>query len=157
MMSDIKIIECDFSNSEHCAKLVQLMNDYISDKMGGGDLIKGEKESQLIEGLKNHPSKLILFATYKNEIAGLTNCFINFGTFAVAPFVNIHDVIINRNFRGKGLGKALMKGIIEKAKDLKCAKITLEVREDNTTAQNLYKSLGFDECESKMFFWSKYL
>lgn len=156
-MNKIEVFDCDFNNSNHCIKLVQLMNDYITDEMGGGELIEGEKVNQLIQGLKNHPSKLILFVSLNNEIAGLTNCFINFGTFAAAPFINIHDIIINKAFRGNGLGRVLMISIIEKANQLKCAKITLEVREDNRTAQNLYKSLGFNECAPRMYFWSKYI
>lgn len=155
-MNNIKVFNCDFNNSLHCEKLVQLMNDYIKDEMGGGDLIEGEKVQQLIQGLTNHPSKLILLVSINDEIAGLTNCFINFGTFAAAPFINIHDIIINKSFRGNGLGRILMHSIIEKANELGCAKITLEVREDNKTAQKLYKSLGFDECNPRMYFWTKY-
>jgi ribosomal protein S18 acetylase RimI-like enzyme len=52
---------------------------------------------------------------------------------------------------------ALMNEISKKAEELKCSKITLEVREDNYQAQNLYKKMGFDDSEPKMLFWSKYL
>jgi ribosomal protein S18 acetylase RimI-like enzyme len=111
----------------------------------------------LINGLKNHPSKLILFALNKNKFAGLANCFINFGTFGAKPFINIHDIIVENNFRGKGIGRTLMNAIVQKAKALDCAKITLEVRGDNVIAQKLYKSLGFGDTNPKMYFWTMYL
>lgn len=156
-MNKIEVFECDFSIDYHKEMLVGLMNDYISDEMGGGKLIEGLKAKKLVEGLQAHPSKLILFAALNGKIVGLTNCFVNFGTFAVAPFINIHDIIVNKEARGYGAGRALMGAIVKKAKELGCAKITLEVREDNQLAQNLYKSMGFDECGPRMYFWSKYL
>jgi len=156
-MKEVEIIECDFANPAHTQRLVELINSYIADEMGGGELLTGDKSNDLITGLKNHPSKLILFATYSGSIGGLTNCFINFGTFAARPFISIHDVIVDPAFRGKGLGKALMNGISERAAALGCSKITLEVREDNLLAQNLYKSLDYKDIEPKMFFWTKYL
>ncbi len=156
-MDDIEIFECDFSDALHCDKLVELINEYICDKMGGGKPLEGEKISNLINGLKNHPNKLILFASANKEIVGLSICYINFSTFSAKPFINIHDIIIKINYRGKGIGMALMNEISKKAEELKCSKITLEVREDNYQAQNLYKKMGFDDSGPKMLFWSKYL
>jgi ribosomal protein S18 acetylase RimI-like enzyme len=157
MMNEIEVFDCDFSNPIHRQKLVDLMNDYIADEMGGGELIKGEKIIKLIDGLQSHQSKLILFASLNGNIVGLTNCFINFGTFAAAPFINIHDIIVNKFYRGTGVGRALMNTIIKKADEIDCSKITLEVRENNHRAQKLYKNLGFENCQPKMFFWVKEL
>ena len=69
----------------------------------------------------------------------------------------IHDVVIHSNFRGKGLGKALLERIIEESEIRGYCKLTLEVREDNTSAMALYKNLGFIECEPNMYFWTKTL
>ncbi|MDF1546668.1 MAG: GNAT family N-acetyltransferase [Bacteroidales bacterium] len=156
-MNDIEVIEYDFFDPLHRKKLVELMNEYISDEMGGGELIKGEKILDLINGLQSHPSKLILFAKINGQIIGLTNCFVNFGTFAAQPIINIHDIIVIQQHRGKGVGRALMNNIEKRANEIGCAKVTLEVREDNYNAQKLYKSLGFGESEPKMLFWTKTL
>lgn len=156
-MDDIKIIECDFKNPKHREGLVNLMNHYIMDDMGNGKPLNREQAIKLTEGLEKHPSKLVLFVSYHDQLIGLTNCFINFATFTVKPFINIHDVIVLEGFRNKGVGKKLLTAVIEYAKKIDCSKITLEVREDNPRAQTLYKSLGFDEGEPVMHFWSKYL
>ncbi len=156
-MNKIEIVDCDFSTPLHRQKLVELMNEYIADEMGGGELIKGDRIIKLIEGLQNHPSKIILFASIDGEIIGLSNSFINFGTFAAAPFINIHDVIVSSKYRGKGVGRALLNTIIKRANEIGCAKITLEVREDNHKAQKLYNSLGFKDDQPKMYFWTKKL
>jgi ribosomal protein S18 acetylase RimI-like enzyme len=101
---------------------------------------------------------IILFCSWAKNIHCIApNCFINFVTFAAQPFINIHDIIVVPKARGIGVGRALMEAIIKKANELNCAKITLEVREDNHLAQNLYKKLGFKDGEPKMLFWTKYL
>ncbi len=116
---------------------------------------KPDEAEKMIKGLKKHPSKLILLASFNNEYVGLSNSFINFGTFAAKVFLNIHDVIVLDKYRGQGIGRSLMKANIKKAKQLNCGKITLEVREDNTYAQALYKSLGFADSKPVMHFWTK--
>lgn len=153
----IEILECDFENEEHCNAQIELLNHYISDKMGGGIPLSDEQSSKLIEGLKNHPSKLIVLAKNGDEFVGLANCFINFGTFAAKPFINIHDIVVHSSQRGKGVGDLLMDFISQRAIELGCGKITLEVRADNKVAQSLYKKKGYDECEPVMHFWTKRL
>ena len=52
-------------------------------------------------------------------------------------------------YRGKGIGKISMKYLIDYAcKELKLNKILLEVNKNNSSAINLYKSLGFKENKS---------
>jgi len=50
----------------------------------------------------------------------------------------------------------------EIARELGCCKLTLEVLEGNTVAQNAYRSLGYasyelDAAMGKAMFWQKYL
>ena len=156
-MNLIEIVKCDFENPSHCEALIELMNEYITDKMGGGETYNEEKKKQLVDGLRNHPSKLILFAKSGNEFIGLINCFINFATFTVKPFINIHDVIVKQSWRNKGVGRNMINAVIEESKMMGCSKVTLEVREDNHNAKFLYNSLGFHDAEPRQYYWSKYL
>ena len=153
----VKIIHCDFSNPIHTQALVDLMNHYMQDKMGDYPPLEGEEQIKLVEGLKNHPSKLVLLAKEDGEFVGLTNCFVNFGTFNVKPFINIHDIVVLDKVRGKGIGRMLMQAISDEAKKLDCGKITLEVRADNEVAQSLYKSFDYKESTPVMHFWTKRL
>jgi len=97
----------------------------------------------------------VLFVVYKNEIAGLATCFINFSTFNLKSYINIHDIIIYQHYRGKNLGRALLSEIISIAQQRNYIKVTLEVRDDNTNAKALYQSLGFKDTEPIMHFWTK--
>ncbi|MBN2522733.1 MAG: GNAT family N-acetyltransferase [Bacteroidales bacterium] len=153
----IEIIECDFEKPKHCKAVIDLMNHYMTDKMGGElQPHDAEKAKRMIEGLKNHPSRLVLLAIYEREYVGLSTAFINYGTFAAKPFLNIHDVVVLDQYRGIGIGRKLMEANSAKAEQLDCSKITLEVRKDNTTAQALYKNLGFGDSDPVMYFWTKY-
>lgn len=157
MDKKVKIIECDFTNPLHTSTLVRLLNHYIMDKMGSAVPLDQIQERRLVEGLENHPSKLILFAALGEDMIGLAVCFINFATFTVKPFINIHDIVVLDKYRNTGVGRKLMEGIHQAAASLECSKITLEVREDNHNAQYLYQSLGYRECIPKMHFWEKHL
>ncbi len=138
MITDkVEIIPCDFNNPAHCRALVSLMNEYIADKMGDGIPYTEEQKVALVEGLRRHESKLIVLAKAGDRFVGLTNCFVNFATFTVKPFVNIHDVIVTSDWRNKGLGRLMLSKVIEKAQELGCSKVTLEVREDNDNAKHL--------------------
>jgi ribosomal protein S18 acetylase RimI-like enzyme len=158
MIADkVEIIPCNFNNPDHCRALVNLMNEYIADKMGDGIPYTEEQKVALVEGLRRHESKLIVLAMAGERFVGLTNCFVNFATFTVKPFVNIHDVIVTSDWRNKGLGRLMLSKVIEMAKELGCSKVTLEVREDNDNAKHLYNSLGFHDAEPRQYYWAKYL
>ena len=134
------------------------MNHYMADDMGGK--LKPhdpETSEKMINGLKDHPAKLVYLASLNGEFIGLTNSFINYGTFSAKPYINIHDIVVFKKYRGKGVGRKLLEANIRKAEELDCGKITLEVREDNINAQALYKNLGFADGEPPMHFWTKYI
>ena len=153
----VNIIDVNFNNQEHCKAVIDLMNHYMQDDMGGNTAPHTpESGLKLIEGLKNHCNKLCLLAIIEGNFVGLTNCFIGFGTFAAKPFINIHDVVVLNEYRGQGIGKALLNEVISRAQAMQCGKVTLEVRTDNTKAKTLYRNLDFARDNPPYEFWAKY-
>ena len=153
----INIVTCDYNNPDHLNALVDLMNAYIADDMGGGEPLNKLKQLRLVDGLNQHPASIVLLAESDNVFCGLLVAFENFSTFTVSPMINIHDLIVLPAYRGKGVGRLLLEEIINIGNSKKCSRITLEVRSDNPVAQNLYKSIGFAEVEPSMYYWRKYL
>lgn len=153
----LQIIPCNFEDKLHCDALVRLMNEYVTDKMGGGDPYTEDQKILLVEGLKNHPAKLVYLAVSGDEFVGLVNAFINFATFTVKPFINIHDVIVTESWRNNRVGRQMLQVLIDRAAEMGCSKVTLEVRADNHNARYLYDSLGFHDSEPRQYYWSKYL
>ena len=74
---------------------------------------------------------------------GLINCFAGFSTFAARPLLNIHDVVVHADYRGRGIGRGLLAWAEQRARDLGCCKLTLEVLSNNTAAQAAYERAGF--------------
>jgi ribosomal protein S18 acetylase RimI-like enzyme len=156
-MITTNISACDYSNPEHRQAIISLINAYIDDEMGGGKPLSKSAQLCLIEGLSNHPKSIVFLAEADGLFVGLLTAFENFSTFTAKPMVNIHDVIVLKEYRGKGIGRQLMNAVISEAENRGSNRVTLEVRKDNPTAQNLYQSLGFEDTDPSMFYWRKYI
>ena len=148
-------VKVDLEKDEHQKALLNLMDMYMQDEMGTGRSMPKQLESKIIEGLKNHPAYLGFFVRLGNEYAALANCNLNFSTWQAKPLINIHDFVVSPDYRQKGIGQFLLKEIEKYAVKTGCCRINLEVRHDNVKAQNLYRKVGFTECEPPNYFWEK--
>jgi ribosomal-protein-alanine N-acetyltransferase len=55
----------------------------------------------------------------------------------------INNVAVAAEWRSKGLGKALMLGVLDMARLLGCLRVNLEVRQSNAAAIAVYEKCGF--------------
>ena len=62
---------CDFTNPQHCAALCDLINEYITHPMGGGEPLSDSQKIRLIDGLEFHPKAITLFVLKDGAIAGV--------------------------------------------------------------------------------------
>ncbi len=60
---------------------------------------------------------------------------------------NVMTIAVAESSRCRGLGRALMQKLIDSAESQKSVEIFLEVRADNPAAQNLYRSMGFEQID----------
>jgi ribosomal-protein-alanine N-acetyltransferase len=67
------------------------------------------------------------------------------GVWIVVDEAHITNVAMLPDYRGRKLGEALMRKIIEVAVEMGAKTMTLEVRVSNFTAQSLYRKLGFQD------------
>ena len=146
-------VELDLDDSDHQTALFNLMNAYMLDRMGCEKPLHADSFQELVCGLQKQANYIGVLVQNENEYIALANCFVNFSTFKMSSLINIHDLIVLPDYRGKGVGRFLMKSVKAIARKIDCCKITLEVRNDNQTAQNLYLSEGFKECNPPMYFW----
>lgn len=61
-------------------------------------------------------------------------------TFEMAQLARIG---VDTQYRNAGYGSKLMEKLIERAREVACEFMTLEVRQSNEAALNLYKKMGF--------------
>ena len=57
--------------------------------------------------------------------------------------IHINNVAMRPAFRGRGMGTALIRHVLEEARRLGARRATLEVRASNVRARRLYEQLGF--------------
>lgn len=155
--SKVTFENCDFGLPSHQKAFTKLIEAYMQDPMGDVPSLSETQKLSLINDLDKHPSVVAIFVLYEEVYAGLAVAFNNYSTFRAAHYINVHDLIIDKNYRNKKLGRALLKYLIDIARKRNYCKVTLEVRNDNQVAQGLYQSLGFTECQPPMLFWQKLL
>ncbi|MEW6321785.1 MAG: ribosomal protein S18-alanine N-acetyltransferase [Acidobacteriota bacterium] len=92
---------------------------------------------------------------YEAELARPEVCFIyvlRTPGCAVAAFcafwrvgdqIHINNLAVRPEWRGRGVGRALLAGVLEAAAGLGAPRATLEVRRSNEPARRLYEGAGF--------------
>lgn len=63
----------------------------------------------------------------------------------------IEDVIVDRNFRGKGYGKLMVRKAMEECKNRGNVTLMLTSRPSRIVANQLYQSLGFEKRETNVY------
>lgn len=67
------------------------------------------------------------------------------GVWIIVDEGHITNIAVHPNFRGQGVGEKLVLSLINQASSWSINSFTLEVRDSNIIAQNLYKKLSFIE------------
>jgi ribosomal protein S18 acetylase RimI-like enzyme len=158
--ADVVIRRADLANAEDAAALVDVLDSYASDPMGGGQPLSVDVRNRLPGALRDHPTALVLLAFAGARAAGLAVCFEGFSTFQARPLLNIHDLAVRPEWRGQGIGRALLTAVEAEAARRGCVKLTLEVLDANMRARRLYESFGFGDFtigSSPMRFMTKLL
>ncbi|MGH1448539.1 MAG: GNAT family N-acetyltransferase [Pseudomonadaceae bacterium] len=160
--ADIRVFEADLDLPEHGQAIVDLLDQYARDPMGGGTPLAERTRANLVGELRRRDTAHVILALVDGKPAGLTNCFEGFSTFACKPLLNIHDVVVAAPFRGCGISTLMFEKAEALARRLGCCKMTLEVLEGNVRAQEAYRARGFsgyelDPAMGRAMFWEKKL
>ncbi|NBD39025.1 MAG: GNAT family N-acetyltransferase [Verrucomicrobia bacterium] len=138
-----KIRKADLTSPRDAEAVVFLVNAYAMDPMGGGQELSGYAKRNLAAELRRRPHCSVFLAYWDDRPAGLAVCFEGFSTFQCRPVLNIHDIVVAKELRRQGLGKDLLKEVEAFAIQRGCCKLTLEVLEGNTVAEQAYRNFGF--------------
>jgi ribosomal protein S18 acetylase RimI-like enzyme len=158
----IEVIEADLNLPANAVAVVQLLNEYALDPMGGGQALSPFVQDNLVQELQKRDRVYVILAQVDDVPAGLAIAIEGFSTFACQPLLNIHDVVVSQAYRGKGISQLLLAKVEEIAQARGCCKITLEVLEGNPIAQAAYRKMGFDNYQldpifGRAMFWQKRL
>lgn len=119
-----------FTNEE---SVNRLFKSILKEKENGGEIFVAESNNKIVGfvslGIDDKNDELIV-----NKI----------------PTAYISDIIVLEGYRGKGIGKALLKKAENFTKEKGLKYIKLIVFAENNKAIELYKSFGFEDYETTM-------
>ena len=139
-----EIVKADLSEPVHGKALVDVLNIYALDPMGGGKELSDYVKENLVSTLCGRTDVQVILALANGDPVGLVICLEGFSTFSCKPLLNIHDVIVKPEYRGQGLSKMMLEKVEQIAIEKGCCKLTLEVLEGNEVARSAYSSFGFE-------------
>lgn len=140
---EVTVLQADYANPTHAAALVTLLDAYALDPMGGGEGLSDFAKANLLPCLAARPQAFSVLAILDGKPVGLVNCIEGFSTFACKPLVNVHDVAVLADFRGRGIAKKMLIFCEALARNRGACKMTLEVLQGNLGAVRVYQRFGF--------------
>ena len=158
----LRIEAVDYTNPQQAQEFVYLLNEYALDPMGGGKPLSDFVTQNLALEMSKRDYAFSFICYVDDKPAGLINCIESFSSFACKPLVNIHDIVVLRDYRGLGISQKLLAKAEDVAREKGCCKLTLEVLSGNEVAKNAYRKHGFsgyelDPQKGSALFWQKNL
>jgi GNAT superfamily N-acetyltransferase len=142
--TDITIRLANLNDQADARAVLHLLDMYARDPLGDGQPLATDVRERLIPDLRRLDSCRIFLAWDQNMPIALAICFLGYSSFQARPLLNIHDLAVVPEMRGRGVGRSLLQAIEREARGCGCCRLTLEVRADNVVARRLYQKIGFE-------------
>ena len=94
------------------------------------------------DGFSANPKFRVVIAEWGGQAAGFALFFYNYSTWLGRAGLYLEDLFVRPEFRRKGVGKALLTYLANKAVEEGCGRFEWQVLDWNTPAVEFYKSLG---------------
>jgi GNAT superfamily N-acetyltransferase len=83
-----------------------------------------------------------LVAESRGALIGLTHYLFHRSTTSIEPACYLQDLFTSEAARGKGIGRALINGVYERAKRAGASRVYWQTHETNQTAMQLYDKVA---------------
>jgi GNAT superfamily N-acetyltransferase len=100
------------------------------------------EEDLLRDGFGAHPKFHCVIAECEGAPVGFALYFYNYSTWKGRPGIYLEDIFVWPEYRGKGIGKALLLHVARTAVAEKCGRYEWQVLDWNTPAIEFYEDLG---------------
>ena len=103
------------------------------------------KAKEILKKIKQNSNHIIHVAIDDKKIVGSTTLLIEQKFIHDGGLVgHIEDVVVRKDYEGKGIGIRLVTSLLERAKEKNCYKTILDCKDD---VKQFYERIGF-KCES---------
>ncbi|MBI1731602.1 MAG: GNAT family N-acetyltransferase [Gammaproteobacteria bacterium] len=83
-----------------------------------------------------------IIAEDAGQSAGFALYFHSYSTFLARPGIYLEDLYVRPEFRGRGIGRALLAHVARTARERRCGRLEWSVLDWNKPAIGFYRSLG---------------
>lgn len=94
------------------------------------------------DGWGPEPKFRVLIAEWDNKPAGFALFFYNYSTWQGRPGLYLEDLFVRPEFRGKGIGKAVLVHLAQIAVRENCGRFVWQVLDWNQPSIDFYEALG---------------
>ena len=106
------------------------------------DAVTATEADLLRDGFGPEPYYQCLIGEWDGRPAGFAFYFFNYSTWVGRPGLYLEAIFVNPEFRGLGIGKALLAQVAAIAVEKNCPRLQWEVLDWNTPAIEFYSALG---------------
>jgi GNAT superfamily N-acetyltransferase len=107
------------------------------------DAVKTTEADLLRDGFGQQPCFECLIAENQDgQAAGFALFFYNYSTWRGRQGIHLEDLFVLPEFRGRGIGKALLARVATRATEQGCVRLQWDVLAWNQTAIDFYEGLG---------------
>jgi GNAT superfamily N-acetyltransferase len=145
---EIQIVEATAADVPRILEMIRGLAEY--EKLSDYVTATEEKLRETLFG--DRPGADILLAYADGECAGFALFFPNYSTFLAKPGIFLEDLYVKPDWRGKGIGRALLARVAQIAQQRGCGRLEWEVLDWNEPSIGFYKSLGAVPMDE----WTKY-
>jgi GNAT superfamily N-acetyltransferase len=129
------------ATAKDAALIVQFVRDLAEYERDPKAAVAAEQDF-IRDGFGADPKFKVVFAEWDAKPAGFALFFYNYSTWQGRPGLYLEDLFVKPEFRGKGIGKALLLHLAKIAVENNCGRYQWQVLDWNTPAIEFYKSLG---------------
>jgi GNAT superfamily N-acetyltransferase len=106
------------------------------------DAVRATEADLLRDGFGPNPFYFCLIAEVDDKPAGFAFYFFNYSTWVGRPGLYVEDLFVGPEYRGLGIGKALLQKVAAIAVEKGCPRMQWEVLDWNTPAIDFYTAMG---------------
>jgi GNAT superfamily N-acetyltransferase len=106
------------------------------------DAVTATEADLLRDGFGPNPFFYCLIAEQDSVPAGFAFYFFSYSTWLGRPGLYLEDLFVHPEFRGLGIGKALLQQVAAIAMEKGCPRLQWEVLDWNTPAIEFYRAMG---------------
>jgi GNAT superfamily N-acetyltransferase len=127
------------------ADIAAVLALYAQPDLDDGKILTVEQGVALLERFSRYPDYTLYVAEQDGEVVGSFALLVmdNLGHLG-SPSAIVEDVVVAPDRQGQGIGAAMMRFALERAREKRCYKLMLSSNAKRARAHAFYESLGYE-------------